>query len=77
VFVVCGVAIALLGAGEAGHRTGFGDRPDEAELGDVALAETSICTGGTAGGAIETLLDERRSKSRSKSLGCGCKLMIS
>src|SRR2546425_9333621 len=86
VFVVCGVAIALLGAGEAGHRTGFDDRPDEAEIGrglprddpasylacvgavevepdaaaelrEVALAETRICAGGTAGGAIETLLD--------------------
>src|SRR2546430_9937074 len=33
VFVVCGVAIALLGAGEAGHRTGFDDRPEEAEIG--------------------------------------------
>ena len=28
-----------------------------AELREFALAETSICAGGTAGGAIETLLD--------------------
>jgi hypothetical protein len=28
-----GVAFALFGAGEAGHRTGFDDRPDEVEIG--------------------------------------------
>jgi hypothetical protein len=33
VFVVRCVAIALLGAGEAGLGAGFDDRPDEAEIG--------------------------------------------
>ena len=32
-FMVRGVAIALLGAGETGHRTGFDGRFDEAEVG--------------------------------------------
>jgi hypothetical protein len=31
--MVRGMAIALLGAGETGHRTGFDSRFDEAEVG--------------------------------------------
>ena len=106
VFVVRGVAIAFLGTGKAGHRTGFDDPPHQpgigrglprddpagclarvgavevepdtaAELGEVALAETSICAGGTAGGAIEALLDATQEQVAIQLCGCGCRLMIS
>jgi hypothetical protein len=86
VFVVSGVALALLGASEAGLCTGFDHRGDDAQVGDrlprhdpasriagvgtvevesnaadqfgqIALCEAGVCAGGTARGAVDTVVD--------------------